>query len=63
MQTGRGGHARDDPADTADAFEALCGALYVEAGFERVVMERPPEGEAWLALRDRLRRASTEERR
>ena len=30
------------------------------AGFDRVVMERPPEDEAWLALRDRLRRASTE---
>jgi L-threonylcarbamoyladenylate synthase len=32
-----------------------------EAGFERVVMERPPEDEAWLALRDRLLRASTRE--
>jgi L-threonylcarbamoyladenylate synthase len=32
-----------------------------EAGFERVVMERPPEDEAWLALRDRLRRASSKE--
>lgn len=29
-----------------------------DAGFERVVMERPPEGEAWMAVRDRLRRAS-----
>jgi L-threonylcarbamoyladenylate synthase len=29
-----------------------------EAGFERIVMERPPEGEAWLAIRDRLQRAS-----
>jgi L-threonylcarbamoyladenylate synthase len=32
-----------------------------ESGFERVVMERPPEDEAWLALRDRLRRASSKE--
>lgn len=31
------------------------------AGFERVLVERPPEGEAWLALRDRLRRASSQE--
>ena len=28
------------------------------AGFERIVMEHPPEGEPWLAVRDRLKRAS-----
>lgn len=32
-----------------------------EAGFERIVMERPPEGEAWMAIRDRLQRASAKE--
>jgi len=32
-----------------------------DAGFERVVMERPPEGEAWMAVRDRLRRASAKD--
>jgi len=32
-----------------------------DAGFERVVMERPPAGEAWMAVRDRLRRASAQE--
>jgi L-threonylcarbamoyladenylate synthase len=32
-----------------------------DAGFDRVVMERPPEGEAWMAVRDRLRRASARE--
>jgi L-threonylcarbamoyladenylate synthase len=32
-----------------------------DAGFERVVMERPPAGEAWMAVRDRLRRASAKE--
>ncbi len=32
-----------------------------DAGYARIVMERPPEGEAWLAIRDRLRRASTKE--
>lgn len=33
-----------------------------DAGFERIFMERPPEDEAWLAVRDRLRRASAKER-
>ncbi|MFN7959201.1 MAG: L-threonylcarbamoyladenylate synthase [Holophagaceae bacterium] len=32
-----------------------------DAGFDRVVMEWPPEGEAWMAVRDRLRRASAKE--
>jgi len=32
-----------------------------DAGFERIFMERPPEDERWLAVRDRLRRASAEE--
>jgi L-threonylcarbamoyladenylate synthase len=32
-----------------------------EAGFARVVMERPPGDEAWLAVRDRLQRASAKE--
>ena len=32
-----------------------------DEGFERVVMEQPPEDEAWLALRDRLWRASAKE--
>lgn len=31
------------------------------AGFDRVVMEQPPENEAWLAIRDRLWRASAKE--
>ena len=30
-------------------------------GFDRVVMEWPPEDEAWMAIRDRLRRASAKE--
>ena len=33
-----------------------------DAGFERIFMERPPEDETWLAVRDRLRRASAKER-
>jgi L-threonylcarbamoyladenylate synthase len=32
-----------------------------DAGFTRIVMERPPEGEAWMAVRDRLQRASAKE--
>jgi L-threonylcarbamoyladenylate synthase len=32
-----------------------------DAGFERIFMERPPEDEAWLAVRDRLQRASAKE--
>jgi len=32
-----------------------------DAGFARIVMERPPEDEAWMAVRDRLQRASAKE--
>ncbi|WP_306591809.1 L-threonylcarbamoyladenylate synthase [Geothrix sp. 21YS21S-4] len=32
-----------------------------DAGCEWILMERPPEDEAWLAVRDRLRRASAKE--
>ncbi len=32
-----------------------------DAGFTRIVMERPPSDEAWLAVRDRLQRASVKE--
>jgi len=32
-----------------------------DAGFERILMERPPDEEAWLAVRDRLGRASAKE--
>lgn len=48
--------------------EAVGARLYAllheldDAGFERIFMERPPEDEAWLAVRDRLRRASAKER-
>jgi L-threonylcarbamoyladenylate synthase len=30
-----------------------------EAGVQRIVVELPPDGEEWLSVRDRLRRAST----
>jgi len=32
-----------------------------DTGYERIVMEQPPDHEAWLAVRDRLRRASARE--
>jgi L-threonylcarbamoyladenylate synthase len=47
--------------------EAVGARLYAllheldDAGFERIFMERPPEDESWLAVRDRLRRASAKE--
>lgn len=48
-------------ADQAGArLYALLHELDV-AGFDRVVMEWPPDGEAWLAIRDRLRRAAAKE--
>jgi len=49
----------------ADAVGTRLYALLHElddAGFDRVVMERAPDGEAWLAVRDRLRRAASKER-
>ncbi len=49
-----------DAALVATRIYALLHELDDE-GFDRVVMEQPPEGEAWLALRDRLRRASSRE--
>lgn len=48
----------------ADAVGTRLFALLHElddAGFDRIVMERPPEDDAWLAVRDRLRRASAKE--
>jgi L-threonylcarbamoyladenylate synthase len=47
--------------------EAVGARLYAllheldDAGCDLVLMERPPEDEAWLAVRDRLRRASAKE--
>ncbi|MBI1752375.1 MAG: threonylcarbamoyl-AMP synthase [Acidobacteria bacterium] len=47
--------------------EAVGARLYAllhdldDAGFERILVERPPDGETWMAVRDRLRRASAKE--
>ena len=47
--------------------EAVAVRLYAllhdldDAGFDRILVEHPPAGEAWLAVRDRLGRASAKE--
>nr|WP_320133896.1 L-threonylcarbamoyladenylate synthase [uncultured Holophaga sp.] len=48
------------PADPREAMAVLYAFLHDldEEGFDRIFIEEPPEGEAWLAVRDRLRRAS-----
>lgn len=48
----------------AEAVGARLYALLHEldnAGIERILMERPPNSEAWMAVSDRLRRASAKE--
>jgi L-threonylcarbamoyladenylate synthase len=49
------------PADPAGYAARLYGALHdLDAeGFDRLVVELPPDEDAWLAVRDRLRRASS----
>ncbi len=48
------------PADAAAYAARLYAALHEldAAGVERIVVARPPDGEAWLAVHDRLRRAA-----
>jgi L-threonylcarbamoyladenylate synthase len=47
----------DDPEGYAARLYAVLHALD-GAGLDRIVAARPPEGEEWLAVRDRLRRAA-----
>lgn len=51
----------DMPEDPRAYAAQLYAALHTldEAGVECIVAEMPPDTEAWLAVRDRLRRAST----
>lgn len=49
-----------DPAEAAARLYALLHELD-EAGFGRICFELPPPEEAWLAVRDRLQRASARE--
>lgn len=49
-----------DPAAAGAALYALLHDLDAE-GFRRILCEQPPEGDAWMALRDRLARAAAED--
>ena len=48
------------PADPAGYAARLYAALHAldDAGVDRIVVDRPPDGDEWLAVRDRLRRAA-----
>lgn len=49
------------PAEPAEYAAQLYAALHTLDALDvtRIVVERPPEGDAWAAIHDRLRRAST----
>ena len=49
------------PADPQLYAAQLYAALHRldNAGVERIVVDRPPDSDAWLAVHDRLRRAAT----
>jgi L-threonylcarbamoyladenylate synthase len=47
------------PAEYAAILYAVLHALD-DAGIERIVIDLPPDEEPWLAIRDRLRRGSTD---
>jgi L-threonylcarbamoyladenylate synthase len=49
-----------NPGTYAARLYAVLHALD-DAGVERILAELPPDTEEWLAVRDRLRRASTAE--
>ena len=48
------------PADPAGYAAQLYAALHAldDAGVDRIVVDLPPDGDEWLAVRDRLRRAA-----
>ena len=48
------------PAEAAGYAATLYTTLHAldDEGFDRIVVEAPPEEPAWLAIRDRLRRAA-----
>ena len=47
------------PVDPAGYAAQLYAALHAldDAGLDRIVVDMPPDGDEWLAVRDRLRRA------
>jgi L-threonylcarbamoyladenylate synthase len=56
----RGLVVRRMPSDPVEYAAQLYAALHAldEAAVDRIVVDAPPQGEAWLAVRDRLRRAA-----
>jgi L-threonylcarbamoyladenylate synthase len=48
------------PADAAGYAAHLYAALHTldDAKVDRIIVDLPPDAEAWLAVRDRLRRAA-----
>ena len=48
------------PLDAARYASQLYAALHTldDAGVDRIIVDMPPDGEEWLAVRDRLRRAA-----
>ncbi len=51
---------RTMPADPAGCAALLYAVLHAldDAGVDRIVVDQPPDGDEWLAVRDRLRRAA-----
>ena len=51
---------RPMPTDPAGCAAQLYAALHAldDAGVDRIIVDRPPDGDEWLAVRDRLRRAA-----
>jgi L-threonylcarbamoyladenylate synthase len=55
----------DLPREPIGYAAGLYAALHAldAAGVQRIVVARPPDGDDWLAIRDRLRRASSDARK
>lgn len=49
----------DEPEVAARRLYSELHRLSADAGVARILVERPPKGEAWTGIRDRLRRASS----
>jgi L-threonylcarbamoyladenylate synthase len=54
---------REMPSDSTEYAEKLYAILHEldTLGLDRIIVEPPPEGDGWLAIRDRLQRASRTE--
>ncbi len=50
----------DDPAAAAQVLYAELHRLAADPAVARILVERPPEGDTWAGLRDRLRRAASD---